>query len=106
MNPVSPKETHSSRKRNGKNGCSESERKYPCIVEIKIFLKAVENGEKNVRKLLGEILPEESIISISRRSSRFGKYHSFTCRFSITSEREQKKLHEHLSIQEQVLYLL
>jgi len=101
-----PNGFHSPQKFNGKGTRFQSDPKFPRIVEVKIFLKAAENGEIQARALLCEKCQEEEIISITCRLSSKGSYHSFTCRLWIASETDLIELHEHLCSQEQVLYIL
>ncbi|MYB33575.1 MAG: DUF493 domain-containing protein [Gammaproteobacteria bacterium] len=97
---------HSPQELNGKNAQFQSDLKFPRIVEIKIFLKAADDGETQVRALLCEKCPEEGVISITCRLSKKGNYHSFTCRLWIASKTELVQLYDYLGSQEQVLYLL
>ncbi len=101
-----PGDTSGPRQLNGKSARIQSHLEFPRIVEIKIFLKATEGVETQLRTMLNEKCPQEDIISISCRSSKGGKYHSFTCRIWIVDETELEELYQYLSSQEQVLYLL
>ena len=106
MTSIPASGSHSTRKINDKGTRFQSEIEFPRIVEVKIFLKAAEDGETRVRSLLCEKCPEERVMSITRRISKKDNYHSFTCRLWVVSKTELVQLYEHLGSQEQVLHLL
>ena len=91
------------------NGCLTGHSggfEFPCLIDVKVFLKACGHGDSLVRALLLEKLGESEILSISCKQSRNGNYHSFTCRVWMVSQVRMNRLYEHLGSQEQVLFVL
>lgn len=79
---------------------------FPCLIDVKIFLRADGHGDSLPRALLLEKLGEGEILSISRKQSRNGNYRSYTCRVWAISQTRMNRLYEHLGSQEQVLLVL
>ncbi len=61
---------------------------YPCVIEIKVFVRNQPHSNRLVRKLICRYIASEDVYKVSCRQSRKGTYQSYSCRI-LAREREQ-----------------
>ena len=82
------------------------EMEFPCVIDVKVFLNARENNFELVRDVLLQSIDSEDLHDISRKESKRGKYHSFSCRINATDREQIDRLFQHLSSHPEVLMVI
>ena len=79
---------------------------YPCVIDIKVFLKARENNLELVRDVLLKTIPPDNLLGISKKDSKKGKYHSYSCKVNAEDKSQIDALFTILSSHPEVLMVI
>ena len=79
---------------------------FPCVIDVKVFLKFGENNLELVRDVLLSNLPNEDVISISTRESSKGKYQSYSCKINAQDKQQMDELFVKLSDHPEVVMVI
>lgn len=79
---------------------------FPCVLDIKVFLKLKENNVELVRDVLLKTILQEDLQEISSKESKNSKYQSFSCRVNAQSKTQMDELFLKLSSHPEVLMVI
>jgi putative lipoic acid-binding regulatory protein len=79
---------------------------YPCIIDIKVFLHAQDNNAEFVRDVLLMSISSDELLEISKKESRNGKYHSYSCRVNARDQEQMDALFTRLTSHPDVLMVI
>ena len=79
---------------------------FPCIIDVKVFLKFRQNNLELVRDVLLSSLPDEDLLAISTRESSKGKYQSYSCKINAREKQQMDELFVKLSSHPEVVMVI
>ena len=79
---------------------------FPCIIDVKVFLKSEVNNLELVRDVLLLSLADECLIDISTRESSKGKYQAYSCKINARDKQQIDELFVKLSSHPEVVMVI
>lgn len=85
---------------------SASVMQFPCVIEVKIFLRNDPCADELVRKLLYRHMDPEDVHGITDRQSRKGTFRSYSCKVLARQRKQMDQLYSALTLHPDVLMAL
>lgn len=79
---------------------------YPCMIEVKVFVRNQPCSDEFVRDILYRHIPPEDVLKVSDRQSRKGTYRSYSCRVLARGREQMDQLYTALGQHPGVLMAL
>ena len=79
---------------------------FPCEVDVKVFVRAGDHLEHDMRQLIEQHIAADRLLEVRVRTSKRGNYHSLSCKVHALNRQEMDNLYQALSRHPEIIMVL